>query len=308
MNIEYRHSSLNENLIELQNWKQANLESLIWDGYLINATNEEIGNIEELNSIIFEKALTLIETGKIQFWNGASMAVNYFCHFDNEANHFRMKALTVKIVEIFWDYYNNDPLKLNIKNGALGLIMSLCNSYRISPNSELIDIIKKVAIEIKQLKIVTDSNCEFLNIFPSDFERENHEITLDNTLSWSSGNLSMALLMYNLGLCLDESYMQWAYRIIGFSTIQTIDKIENSHSAFTTGTLGNSVLYNFFYEVFKEEKFKIASEYWLEQARIVELTEITAENEGIEQLIKVTFVEDSLNTGNKNWTKLFMIH
>jgi hypothetical protein len=306
MNIEYHHSSLNEKLIELQNWEKADLESLLWDGYLINATNDDIGNIDDLNSLIFEKAIVLIEERKIQFWNGASMAVNYFCHFDNLPNHNRLKILTEKISETFWDYYKNDPLKLNIKSGALGLIISLCNSHRILPNKEILEIINEVAIEIKQLKIVADSNCEFLNIFPIDFERQNHEITLDNTLSWTSGNLSMALLMYNLGLCLDESYTDWAYRIVGFSTIQTIEKIENNHCSFTNGTLGNSVLYDFFYQVFKEEKFKKASDYWLQQTRIVKSTEII--NDGIEELINFAFVEDSLNAGNKNWTKLFMIH
>jgi Lanthionine synthetase C-like protein len=301
-------STANKN--DLATLENTNLEQLIWKRYSMAHNQENLEILAKIDSIIFEKSLEQIDKNELQFWNGASMVLNYFCHYGKQNNNLIINELAEKIIAKFWDYYQKDPIKLTMNDGTVGVITSLCNCYRITKNHNILQLLESVANDIKQLKKPADVADEYLNIFPIEYERGTEEISLDNSLSWNSGNLSMALLMYNFGLCLDTSYTDWAYRIIGFSTIQTLEKIENKNNSITTGILGNAVLYDFFSEVFNEPKFKIAANYWLEKAKqINNYNIVTKQNtEGMEYNLSYSFVENSLKTGNKDWAKLLMIY
>jgi lantibiotic biosynthesis protein len=285
------------------------LEQYIYDAYLLNCEKNDSKNLEKVNEIIFKKGVELAESGNIEFWNGASMSLNYFCHFGNSAENKEIKILTSIIMQAFWKVYHNDPLKLNLKDGILGILISLCQSYRILKWDEIHELIERASNELGLLKKTTNIDDEFLNIFPSYYERSSEEVVFDNDLSWNSGNLTMALLMYNLGLCIDESYTDWAHRLVGFSLTQTIEKISNLENSLTTGIPGNILMYDFFYSVFKDEKIKEAVNYWKKQSNDLKIINqnIDIDAKGLEELFNVEFLQNALIIDKKDWVKLLLI-
>jgi lantibiotic biosynthesis protein len=153
----------------------------------------------------------------------------------------------------------------SISHGMSSIIIFLAEFYQMYPYQEKVKILCSKAIQfILQRKNTT--NGEYTSMYPGYIiVGETH--SRNSRMAWCNGDLGIAIALYKAGQIFNDSILiNEALFIMSHAAFRKDLKLQNVFDAgFCHGTAGIAHIFNRFYQNTKNENFKIAIDYWMDE-------------------------------------------
>jgi len=150
---------------------------------------------------------------------------------------------------------------LSLSHGASSIVCFLVKLSHIPDfKQSALDILRKAVDFIRFYKL---NKTNTISIYPNS-SMESEKKQKPTRLAWCYGDLGVALAFYKAGNSLNDKYLISESLFLVKNTLKRKSAISTGviDADLCHGAFGIALMYNFFYQEFKDFEFKRASEYW----------------------------------------------
>ena len=248
-------------------------------------------SVDDIRKPIFSQAIKWIECDFIDNLYGSVGIIHYFNQLDDSSSgeyvDALVSALAAKAINLGANkvaFINSFPdkrkqvLDFGFAHGMSGTLSVLLDVYEKQRCNEILyPIITQGINYILESKISMRAENGNYSFFPSNYNINTKEYTINNRLGWCYGDLNQVVLLYKAGKLLNKKeYIDYA-DIFGMATLSRIteESTQIDTSSFCHGTSGLAYIYLHLYKLSGELNYFKAHELWLNRTTDLLITEIS---------------------------------